>query len=316
MTPTSRPAPPPARLRLAIDTDPGLDDAVALLVALGLDAVDLVLVTSAAGNIGLDRATANARALLDAVGAAEVPLGRGVVPAGTSLMAAGIHGDDGLGGVLGAPPPVRLPDAAGLLRDTAKAGPMAMAAIAPLTNLAAWLDAGLRLPAPLAVMGGAIAVPGNAPQPGLPAGAALTAEFNFAADPSAAERVLAAGLDLLLVPLDVTRQVRADRAWTRALAGRSGRAPALAARLIEAYFRDAGARESRPLHDPLAVLALSHPGLFTWAERPLAVVTDPSAGQPGTCVAASDGRRPVRVALEVDRAAALALIAEAIAAAG
>jgi len=166
------------------------------------------------------------------------------------------------------------------------------------------------------VMGGAIAVPGNAPRPGQPAGAAPTAEFNFATDPVAAERLLAAGLDLLLVPLDVTRQVRADRDWTRTLAERPGRAPALAARLIEAYFRDAGARESRPLHDPLAVLALSHPDLFTWEDRPLAVVTDAALGQPGTCVAATDGRRPVRVALDVDKAAALALIAAAIEAAG
>ena len=293
-----------------IDTDPGLDDAVAILHALGAPGLAVLGITTVAGNIGLDRTTANACGLV-AVAAHPCPVvpGAAVPIARSGIDAKEVHGDDGLGGV-------RLPDgpapapgpAADWLAETLRAHPpghVTLLTLGPLTNLALLLrqapDAAARL-GPVIALGGAVDAPGN--QTG-PDGQRL-AEFNFAFDPEAAAEVLAAGLDLTLIPLDVTRQVRADRAFVDALTAGGPRARTAAA-VIAAYFYGHEGTESRPLHDPcVPVLALA-PHLFRTETRHLAVELD--GWHAGALV---PGPHPVRCALGVDGAAVLAAIREGL----
>ena len=293
-----------------IDTDPGLDDAVAILHALGCPAFDVLGLTTVAGNIGLDRTTANAAGLVAVAGhacpvipGAAAPLGR------AGIDAAEVHGDDGLGGVR-LPAPLRAPrsgPAHRWLAETLRArapGSVTLMTLGPLTNLALLLreapDAAARL-GPVIAMGGAVDAPGNQ----IGADGEKRAEFNFAFDPEAVAEVLAAGLDLTLIPLDVTRRVRADRPFVASLAGGGPRARTAAA-LIEAYFYGHEGTTSRPLHDPCVPLCALDPALFRVETRVLGV---DFTAHPGALV---PGPHPVRCALGVDGAAALALLAEGL----
>ncbi|MCR8722862.1 nucleoside hydrolase [Frigidibacter sp. ROC022] len=247
--------------KLLIDTDPGIDDAIALLFALNAAGLDVSAITTVAGNIGLETTTRNALRVL-AVGGQEVP----VIPGAAAplhrpgIRELAVHGADGLGGVA-LPEPLAVPqhgDAVGYLADLLmQHGPDThdLLALGPLTNLAGLIrevpGAARRLGQVIA-MGGALEEAGNV---------GPHSEFNFANDPEAVEIVLTAGLDLTLIPLDVTRKLRADAAFMDRLT-RAGTPQALAVRdLIGAYFvpSAAGAAPptSRPLHDLcVPVLAL------------------------------------------------------------
>lgn len=265
-------------LRVAIDTDPGLDDAIALLFALRDPAFAVELVTSVAGNIGLATTTRNVGRLLAAAGRATPYAAGALKPLGRNgIDEAAIHGADGLGGVA-LPEPARDPlpshacDALAELLLREPPGTVGLLALGPLTNLATLLE---REPGAferigrIVAMGGAIDEPGNwGPH----------AEFNIASDPEAARLVFSAGVPLTLVPLDVTRRFRATPGDLDAL-DRSPSPPArLAAALIRAYFASAEGRTSRPLHDPCVMLAAIDPALFEIVEMPLAVDCD---GEPG-----------------------------------
>ena len=276
-----------------IDTDPGLDDAVAILFALSHPGLDVRGITTVAGNLGLAVTTRNAGRLLALAGRPDVALHAGAAAPLERLGAdeAAIHGADGLGGaVLPEPLAPAGDDAPGFLAGTLREAPessLDLLCLGPLTNLALLLarapDAARRIGRVVA-MGGALEERGNA---------GPRSEFNLAHDPEAAAQVLAAGLDLTLVPLDATRRVRADRAFLERLA----RGPALARAtggLVAAYFEARSGTESRPLHDPLVPLLLLHPGAFQIEERRLGV--DLSA-DPGALV---PGEHPVRVALAPD----------------
>ena len=265
-------------MRAIIDTDPGIDDAIAILYALRSPALDIAALTTVAGNIGLSVTTENAgriAALADATvpvhpGAA-APLGRAPRPE------TGIHGNDGLGGIvfpapLGAPSQVGAVEAMAKLLMDAPAHSLTLLCLAPLTNIAQLLD---KAPQAAARIGRVIAMGGAVDEPG---NVGPRAEFNIAHDPEAAARVFAAGLDLTLIPLDATRQFRADAAYVARLHG-SGAAPAIAAAdLIDAYFvqtaHQAKGTESRPLHDPCVPLLALHPDLFHIEPRDLAVDPD------------------------------------------
>jgi purine nucleosidase/pyrimidine-specific ribonucleoside hydrolase len=293
---------------LIIDTDPGLDDAIAILFALHSGLFEMRGLTTVAGNIGIATVTRNAGRLLALMGRSDIPVVAGAIApltrAGLDELA--IHGEDGLGDV---PLPERavLPqaDAPGWLAKTlmaAPAGSIDLAAIGPLTNLAVLVrdhpEAARRLRR-VEVMGGALYEPGNA---------GPFAEFNFASDPEAADIVLRAGLDLTLTPLDVTRRVRASRDYVARLAGGGTVAAATAAALAEVYF-GGSFRESRPLHDPLAVLQLVRPDLFRVETRRLSVDLGEHAGR---LVEGGPGAVPVRIALGVEAAGALDALAEGL----
>jgi len=167
-----------------------------------------------------------------------------------------------------------------------------------LTNIAHLVqrhpDAARRLRRVIA-MGGAIEERGNV---------GPRAEFNMAADPEAAAVVLAAGLPLTLVPLDVTRKVRANRADCAALTASARPEARAAGALIGAYFQSTAGGDSRPLHDPCVMLLAELPELFACEMRSLGV--DLSAGPDAGAL--GPGPHDVQVAMQVDGAAALDLL--------
>ncbi|HEX8867143.1 MAG TPA: nucleoside hydrolase [Lentzea sp.] len=183
---------------LIIDTDPGVDDAFAIALAARSPEVELKGLTTVFGNVALDLTTRNALGLLAHLGRTDVPVVEGWAgPAG----AADVHGEDGLGGQAHTLPqnpeglygddPVRF-FADNLSPDTV------VAAIGPLTNIAAALDAGIQFPR-LIVMGGGLGL-GNTTE---------RAEFNFWADPEAARTVIRRG-NPIIVPLNLTHRCIAD----------------------------------------------------------------------------------------------------------
>ena len=294
--------------RVIIDTDPGLDDAVAILFALHSGWFDVVGLTTVAGNLGIDVTTRNAGRLLALLGRGDVPVVSG---AAAPLVRKGIdeaviHGDDGLGGV-DLPEPIA-PVAgyapfwmADQLRG-APTGSIDILALGPLTNIALLVrdhaDAAARM-GRLIVMGGVVDDRGNfGPH----------SEFNFASDPEAVQMVLSAGLDITIVPLDVTRKVRASADYLAGLRGKSIAGDA-AADLIAAYFKDG--RESRPLHDPCVMLYALAPELFMTQRRGFRV--DVSAGPDAGALVMDPEAAMVDVLMDVDAAGALALLGQGLA---
>jgi len=199
---------------LLVDTDPGIDDALALLAAWNSPEVVVEVVTTVAGNVTVEQATTNVCRLLAlrkpdpapvvAIGAPD-PLARQLV------TATRYHGADGLGDLDDWPAVGRgeLAAAVPLILDRARRQQrlLTIVALGPMTNLALALKAdpaAMKFVGRVVAMGGAVDVPGNVTP---------TAEFNLHVDPEAAVRVLDSGLRLDLVPLDATRQavvVRAD----------------------------------------------------------------------------------------------------------
>ncbi len=290
-----------------IDTDPGIDDAIAILYALRHPGLEIAAMTTVAGNIGLSVTTANAGRIAALAGmptpvhpGAKAPLGRAPRPE------LGIHGNDGLGGVA-FPDATQAPeaeDAVAYLARTLTAAPektIDLLCLAPLTNIANLMTqhpgAAARIRRVIA-MGGAVDEPGNMGR----------AEFNLAHDPEAAAIVLHAGLDLTLIPLDATRRFRADAAYLETLRATAKAPAAASAALIDAYFvqteHQAKGSESRPLHDPCVPLCALHPELFTIETRHLRVDHD------GALI---EGPHPLSVAMGVDADGLRARLAEGLA---
>ena len=254
-------------LTVLVDTDPGIDDALALLLAFGSPEVSVEAISTVAGNVPVDAATANVFRILDVARPARWPrVARGAAaPLRRPLVTATHHhGEDGLGnldrlpgggGSLSYPAPahtLEMLDGPDLILETVARfpGELTLVALGPLTNVAIALardPGGLGRLARLVVMGGAVSVPGNV----TPA-----AEFNFFVDPEAAAAVLGAGLPVEVVALDVTRQTRLSR---RALQDRLGGRSDRRARFVQAFTahgfdRAAGEDDGgMSLHDPLAV---------------------------------------------------------------
>jgi purine nucleosidase/pyrimidine-specific ribonucleoside hydrolase len=273
-----------------IDTDPGIDDALALLLAWGSPELDVLALTVVAGNAPLDATARNAARLVAVRRPARPPqiyLGAAAPLKRTLVIATqDEHGSDGLGDAVDWPPvtrPPASPSAPETLVTLARAHGerLTLIALGPLTNLALALrlDAeAMRRIGRIVVMGGAVDVPGNT---------ATDAEFNIYVDPDAAREVLDAGLRVDLVPLDATRQTRLERDPLRAAL--AGRLAALAAR-IEAFteqsFRIWGYMH---LHDPLAVGLAVDASLAQWEPVRLTVgqggQTRRAAGAPNCRVA-------------------------------
>ena len=295
-----------------IDCDPGIDDALALLLAAGLPGVELLAVTAVAGNRPVEITARNARRVLDLAGLAAVPVHAGAArPFGYAQARCNlVHGEDGLGGVV-------LPTGAALAPGhaamrlaqwlaEAPAHSIDLVAIGPLTNLALceMLEPGsLARARRVLVMGGALRVPGNI----TPA-----AEFNFHADPTAARMVLEAGANLLLFPLDVTSQAVMHPGWIAAFGGTANACGQAAGAMLAAY-----AALDPLLHDACPVAWLAAPELFRaeachvqvdWRDGPSAGHAQAWFGERG------DAPGPVnaRAMTALDNDALLALVAHAI----
>lgn len=290
------------RVPLILDVDTGTDDALALAYAVASPGIDIVAVTTVAGNVGIDKSTANTLAVLDWLGA-NVPVHRG---ASRPLVrphrdASDFHHEGGLGGAK-LPPSTRSIGAdrgpAALIRlARLHPGELTLVMLGPLTNLAIALNVEPELPELLkavVVMGGAYAVPGNT----TPA-----AEFNILVDPEAAEQVFTAPFpNLTAVGLDVTERVVLTREdWDAVNAADSLPLSANLLREVGGFAFSRLGRERFTLHDPLAVSVAVDPTLIDIQELAIAVeATEPERGRtrivgPGT----------VRVAASVDAQRAL-----------
>lgn len=254
--------------RVIIDTDPGVDDALALMLALSSKELHVEAITTVNGNVSLGQATRNAALLLELLD----PRPRPIVAMGAvkplhknQIRAQSVHGSDGLGGLYrfknpdGSPRypeaalPGQIPNATEVLFDLLKRYPdeMSLITLGPLTNLAEALQKDARRVKRMrevVIMGGAIGVPGNI----TPA-----AEFNIFTDPHAAHRVFHSGLPMTLVPLDVTEKVCLESKEIQALARVmeepfGGFMRDITEKSIE-YMRETREMSAIYLHDPLAV---------------------------------------------------------------
>jgi purine nucleosidase/pyrimidine-specific ribonucleoside hydrolase len=237
-----------------IDTDPGVDDALALLLAWSSPEIRVDAITTVAGNVDVDQATTNLIRLVALRRPSPLPvIARGAArPLRRPLVTAHhYHGADGLGGVddwaAGLEVPAHPTGWELIAQEASRRGPdITVIALGPLTNLALALDrdaGALHAVRRIVVMGGAVDVPGNVTP---------ESEFNIHVDPDAAARVMDAGLMIDLVPLDATRQAMlAQSHLERALADRAGPvASRIAAFTAHAFARGEGLMA---LHDPLAV---------------------------------------------------------------
>ena len=246
-----------------LDVDPGHDDAVAIMMACGSPGLDLLAVTTVAGNATLPKTTRNALRVLSLVGRTDVPVGAGASePLERSLRTAeDIHGESGMDGP-------RIPEAAfepdergavELIADTLRESPepVALIPVGPLTNIAAFLRAHPELKgriSRISLMGGSMGFGNTTP----------AAEFNVYVDPEAAREVFESGLPVTMSGLDVTHQAGAGRAERDRLRGIGGVGEVVAGFLdffAGTYERVFGF-DAPPLHDPVAVAAVLEPGLL------------------------------------------------------
>ncbi len=259
--------------RIHIDTDPGLDDLLAIALALGSPRLRVESLTTVAGNAGIDTVTENAQRFL-ALARATFPIGRGARGpiALEPCDATHFHGADGRRGV-SIPALDRHPveDARAVLRRSLEAGVRCIVALGPLTNLALLANEAPELLRDVEIvwMGGSLEH-GNA---------TAVAEFNAWADPAAVGTILASDAELCVIPLEVTETVilRPDDLGERPFGdGPAGRTlEALLSALMEAERPVSGERRAS-LHDPCAVLAATGEDLFRYEERSLCITADES----------------------------------------
>ncbi len=251
--------------KIIIDTDPGKDDAVAILLALASPAeLEVLALVAVAGNVPVTRTEGNARRLAELGGRPDLPVYAGCARPllRTPITAEHIHGDTGLRGLDLPEPrtPPRPEHGVDYLVDTLRAaapGEVTLCLLGPATNLAVALVKAPEIAERIAEvvwMAGARSEGGNV----TPA-----AEFNVHADPDAARVLLGSGVPLTLLPLDLTHQVR----LTPDRMARLLRVGTAAARAVAALFAgdDGPVRErgGSPLHDPCVIAHLLRPGLFT-----------------------------------------------------
>ena len=254
--------------KIIIDTDPGQDDAVAILLALASpDELDVLGITTVAGNVPLEYTTKNARVVKELSGVLDVPIYAGCDrPLGRNLVTAEhVHGKTGLDGIELPDPitPVQDQHAVDFIIETLRneaSGTVTLCPLGPLTNIAKALtdapDIAERC-AQIVLMGGAYFQVGNI----TPA-----AEFNIYVDPEAADIVFKSGIDLVVMPLDVTHkalttQPRVDA--FRAIGTNVGTAVASWTDFFERFDKEKYGSAGAPLHDPTVIAYLLQPDLFT-----------------------------------------------------
>lgn len=251
---------------IIIDTDPGQDDAIAILLALASPEFDVLGLTVVAGNVPLKLTEMNARKICELAGKPETKVFAGCArPLMRSLVTAEeVHGKTGLDGPELPDPAMPLQDqhAVDWLVETLRAaapGGITLCTLGPLTNVAAALvkapDIAGRI-TEIVMMGGGFFEGGNV----TPA-----AEFNIYVDPHAAHVVLNSGVKITMHPLDVTHKALMTRTWIdslKALGNRTGTAAAAMLDFYERFDMEKYGEDGGPLHDPCVMAFLLQPDLF------------------------------------------------------
>ena len=297
---------------ILIDCDPGHDDAIALLLALASPEVELLGVTSVAGNQTLEKTTANAIRVLEFAGHPEVPVAAGADRplVREQFVAAEVHGETGLDGP-DLPPPQSDPveqHAVDFLAEKIRASerPVTLIPIGPLTNVALLLalhpDA---RPERIVLMGGAIAEGNVTP----------AAEFNIWCDPEAAARVFASGIDVTMIGLDVTHKALFTQAHIGRLAGRVGEMVTELLRFYGTFHRTIYDFDGSPIHDALTVAHVLDRDLVGTLKRNVEIDTESELCRGRTVVDLwkRTGRDPnANVGVRVDADGFLELLIERI----
>lgn len=259
----------PAR-KIIIDTDPGQDDAGAIMLAAASPELDVLALTAVAGNVPLELTKRNARLILDICGRSEIPVYAGAEkPLKRDLVTAEeVHGKTGIDGVDIYEPPVPLANGHAVdfiikaIRDNEK-GAITLCPLGPLTNIAMALqkapDIAERV-GEIVLMGGGFFEGGNITP---------TAEFNIYVDPEAAEIVFASGIKITMMPLDVTHKVLTRKDRIARLRAEGGKPAGIMADMLEYFERfdeQKYGTDGGPLHDPTVIAYLLKPELFSGRE--------------------------------------------------
>ena len=251
---------------IIIDTDPGQDDALAILLALASPELQVLGITCVAGNVPLDKTTVNARKVCELAGKPETRVFAGAAgPLTRTLVTAEyVHGKTGLDGYELPEPTMPLQDQAGadFIVETVMNAPentVTLCALGPLTNLGLALQAEPKLGArvkEIVLMGGGLFEGGNT----TPA-----AEFNIYVDPEAAQMVMHCGAPITMIPLDLTHQTLTSDAIIerfRAMPNQTGPASAGLLDFFERFDVEKYGSQGGPLHDPNVIAFLLQPALY------------------------------------------------------
>ena len=255
------------RRKIIIDTDPGQDDAVAILLALASPELDVLGITAVAGNVPLHFTERNTRVICELAGKAHVPVFAGcAAPLTRKLVTAEhVHGKTGLDGIEMPAPTMPLQDrhAVDFIIETLRSQPsgsVTLCPLGPLTNIATALQRAPEVAEriqEIVLMGGAYFEVGNI----TPA-----AEFNIYVDPEAADIVMKSGIPLTIMPLDVTHKALTSPEWVGAMQGLGtpvGAAVASWTNFFERFDVTKYGGHGAPLHDPTVIAYLLDPELFS-----------------------------------------------------
>lgn len=301
--------------KLIIDTDPGIDDAMAIFYAAAAPDIDLLGLTTIFGNVTTPMATRNALRLLEAAGL-ELPVAQGaeaplVLPPFTP--SAHVHGAEGFGDI-----PAEAPKGTALEEDAADflcrmarehKGELVVCPIGPLTNIALAMQRDaefIKNVKRIVIMGGSLEEGGN-----------ITphAEANIYHDPHAADVVCTGGDKVVFVGLDVTHRILCLPEDFAAIAARAPRLGGMLQQMSHFYIKfylEVAELNGCSLHDPTAVIACTHPELFGLREVPMQVsCAEETSG--ATLAAADSDRAPVNVCMTVDAEAVKALFLKRLA---
>ncbi|EOA38276.1 hypothetical protein CARUB_v10009769mg [Capsella rubella] len=259
------------RKKIIIDTDPGIDDAMAIFVALNSPEVDVIGLTTIFGNVYTTLATRNALHLLEVAGRTDIPVAEGThqtfLKEKKVRIADFVHGKDGLGNQNFPPPKGKPIEKSGpeFLVEQAKLHPgqITVVALGPLTNiaLAVQLDPEFsKNVGQIVLLGGAFAVNGNVNP---------ASEANIFGDPEAADIVFTCGADIIAVGINVTHQVVMSADDKDKLASSNGKLAQYLCKILDVYYDyhlTAYEIKGVYLHDPATILAAFLPSLFTYTE--------------------------------------------------
>lgn len=305
--------------KIIIDTDPGQDDAVAILLALASPEIEVLGLTTVAGNVPLRLTTVNALKVCELAGRSDMAVHPGADrPLDRELVTAEqVHGAGGLGGP-DLPEPVmaaRSEHAVDFILRTLRAEPagsVTLCVLGPMTNIALALakapDVVARV-ARIVAMGGGYTEGGNTTP---------VAEFNIHVDPKAAAEVFASGVPIVLMPLDVTHQCMVTRARARAFRALDSRAGIVVAEMMEFSERfdvEKYGTDGAPLHDPCVIAWLLAPEMFQGKDVNVEVETRSELTLGQTVIdwwGVTDRARNAHVVRKVDAEAFFELLIERI----